>query len=698
MCPQGNSACCYISIRHHLLPFERKDMTKREATLGAGVLSASHSRPLLSLVLVFLIAVAVWGGAAMQLSLDNLMLLWPAGAVSLGGLWLLGWRWGVVAVVLGALIGSTSIALPEPQLVARTVAVLMTGLVGSFSMRWLRVDQHLSGVRDMLLFLAFAVILAPVVGNLAGAAVHFIYDVQPAVAASTWWHCGVAEIVACLLLLPLVFSVGDTRNQQRDRFAAYACAVLAVSGVVYFDLLPMHLSMTLPLAYIAFPLMLAAAFHLSLRAVAALLFFNGLMALWGTAHSMGPFTLSSSAESIVALQGHLALLSGTSLLLSAALAERRRSMVLQRQSEERYRLIVEHQSEALIKTNASGQVLYATPSAREWVHEEADDNFLLWLSERCPNCSYISMRARLMSGERVSYDHTAGESVLRWTLSPVRGEGNALESVIAVGHDVTVECGAEQRAHRHLEELSHLGRLSDMAQMAGGLAHELNQPLTAVMAFAQAAERLLPAEADTKNTRQALERVVGNTKRAAEIVRHARNFMGNKNAEHRVQDMLKVTRDAMALVDFETRRYAVKLSVAPISPVPWARVSSVQIHQILVNLIRNAMQAMAEQSGEKKIILQIAQDKERMWIDVVDSGPGMDPEITQNAFDPFSGTRGDGLGLGLSICRAIAESHGGSMSLEPVEKGTCVRLTLPLEVRDDGYDDDEVAELFATIA
>ncbi len=673
-------------------------MNKPYPTLGAGVLESSSSRPLLSLVLVFMTAVAVWGGAAMQLSLDNLMLLWPAGAVALGGLWLLGWRWGLLAVVLGALIGGFAIGLETPQLLARGAAIVLTGVVGSFAMQWLRVDKRLSGVRDMLLFLAFAVILAPLLGNLGGAALHQLFDLQSQGSAAIWWHCGVAEMIASLLLLPLVFSQGDMRNEQGDRFVVYVCAIVAMSGVVYFDLLPSHLSMTLPLAYLAFPLMLAAAFHLSSRAVAALLLFNGLMALWGTAHSMGPFTLPSSSESIVSLQGHLALLSGTSLLLSAALAERRRSMLLHKESEERYRLIVEHQSEALIKTEANGQLIYATPSARDWLQEEAEANFLLWLSERCPSCSYVSMRARLMAGDRVSYDHRLGETILRWTLSPVRGEGNALESVIAVGHDVTVECGAEQRAHRHLEELSHLGRLSDMAQMAGGLAHELNQPLTAVMTFAQAAERLLPADADTRNTRQALERVVANTQRAADIVRQARNFMGNKNAEHQVQDMVRVTRDAMALVDFETRRHVVKLSLAPVTRVPWARVSSVQVHQILVNLIRNAMQAMAGQTEAKRVTLVIDQDTEHMWIDVIDTGPGMDPSIAQKAFEPFSGTRGDGLGLGLSICRAIAESHGGSMSLEPVERGTCVRLTLPLELSDDSYDDEEVAELLATIA
>lgn len=666
-------------------------------SLGRGALNEESSRPHWAVALACLLMLAVWGGSSMQLSLGSLMLLWPAGAVALGGLWFVGWHWGLVAVLLGAIAGNALLAHEPLQMVVQTSATLVTGMVGSYIMSRLKVDPRLPSLRDMLLFLAFAVVLAPVLGNLSGAGLQQFLNLQNSGPDLIWWHCGVAEIIACLLLLPIVFSASSIENSRTGLRYLFFSLIAIGSGIVYFDLLPAQMAMTLPLSYIAFPLILAAAFQLSPRAVAVLLLLNGLLALWGTAHGMGPFTLASSSESIVSLQGHLALLSVTSLLLSVALGERRRSMELQRQSEERYRLIVEHQSEALIKTDADGKVLYATPSAREWLQVDAEDNFLLWLSEHGEGTSYVNMRACLMSGERVSHDQSQGQNILRWTLSPVRSESSALESVIAVGHDVTTECEAERRAHRHLEELSHLGRLGDMAQMAGGLAHELNQPLTAVMTFAQAAERLLPADADTKDTRQALSRVVGNTQRAADIVRQARDFMANKNAEHRLHDMVKVVRDALPLVDFEARRQGVKLSLASVERVPHARVSSVQIHQILVNLIRNAMQAMSAQKGEKRITIYLGQDKDKMWLDVVDNGPGMPDSISKQAFEPFTGTRGDGLGLGLSICRAIAESHGGSIGLQPIETGTCVRLLIPLHI-DDSDDDDEVAELLATIA
>lgn len=672
-------------------------MKSQKFKLADGVLAEEYNRYYGAFALTCLVAAAVWAGAAMQFSLDNLMLLWPAGAAAIGGLWLVGWRWGLVAVALGALAGSALLSLELPQLLARTMAVTLTGGVGSYLMIFLRVNPKLPGLRDMLLFLAFAVVMAPVLGNLSAAAAHRLLGATSPGPDSLWWHCAVAEIIACLLFLPIVFSAHTSEGGRKHRGYGFLFAVLIASGVVYFDLLPPHLAMTLPLSYIAFPMMLAAAFQLSQRAVAGLLLLNGLLALWATSHGMGPFTLPSSSESIIALQGHLALLSCTSLLLSAALAERRRSMELHQQSEERYRLIVEHQSEALVKTDASGLLIYATPSAREWLVEGEEDNFLLWLSERSDGISYINMRARLIAGERVVQDQLLGEIMLRWSLSPVRTEGGSLESVIAVGHDVTLECAAEQRAHQHLEELSHLGRLGDMAQMAGGLAHELNQPLTAVMTFAQAAERLLPAEADTDNTKQALARVVGNTQRAADIVRQARDFMGKKNIEHKLHDMVQLVRDAMGLIDFETRRHGVKLVFSPFDQVPWARVSSVQIHQILVNLIRNATQAMTGQQGDRVITLHVSRNEQDVWIDVMDSGPGMAVSVVEQAFEPFSGTRGDGLGLGLSICKAIAESHGGSIGLEPVKRGTHIRLVLPLDMPDRD-NDDEVAELLATIA
>lgn len=672
-------------------------MTNKNWTLSHGLQTEEYNRPQWSLVFFCLMVAATLAASTLTLAFNGAVLLWPVGAVALAGLWLLGWRWGVAAVVTGAAVGGLLVPLGHSLLLTQIITALVTGCVGSLLMHRLQVGSELSNPRDMLLFLGCAVVLAPLLAHLISAAVPQAMGASYLGADRVWWHYAIAEITACLLILPLVFTADDADRVDRTSATPFVATIFLCSAIVYLDLLPTQWAAILPLVYIAFPLMLFAAFRLSQRAVAGLLLLNGLLALWGTAYGMGPFKLLDSSESLIALHGFLILLSASSLLFSVFLSEYRRTINSYKKSAEDHRQILENQAEVLVKTDARGQLLYSTQNSQQWVPEEAENHFLSWFSEHSDGGSYTRMRARLMSGERVTQNQTLDDSILRWTLSPVRDSNCALVSVIAVGHDVTVESLTEQRVHRRLKELSYLDRKSSMAQAASALISDLEQPLAEAIAFTQAAERLLPAGDSAEDSRKALVRAAHNTQCVADIARQTRRFKAPDNFVRQRYNLVSVARGTILLMEAGAYRSGIKLLLAPVSCVPWARVAAIQIQQILVNFIRDSIQRMAGQTTNKQITVHVDRDEQDAWLDVRDTGSSLSVAVFQRAFEPFSSKQGVGADVSLRTCHSIAQSYGGSISLVPTKNGTCIRLKLPLEIQDGDTDDEGMAELMATI-
>lgn len=250
-----------------------------------------------------------------------------------------------------------------------------------------------------------------------------------------------------------------------------------------------------------------------------------------------------------------------------------------------------------------------------------------------------------------------------------------------------------EEARVHLEELqselAHVSRVSAMGTMASSLAHELNQPLTAIANYVEAARDLLndPVPENIETVRDALEDAARESVRAGQIVRGLREFIGRGETERRVESLPRLISEANALALIGAREQGIEVDVALDSRAEAVFVAGVQVQQVLVNLIRNAVEAMTACSTRRLAIRTQRLSREMVQVSIGDSGQGLDAETIDRLFEPFFSTKADGMGLGLSICRTIIESLGGSIWAEPAASGMTFNFTLlsaDTEDNDDG--------------
>lgn len=254
--------------------------------------------------------------------------------------------------------------------------------------------------------------------------------------------------------------------------------------------------------------------------------------------------------------------------------------------------------------------------------------------------------------------------------------------VIAEFQDRSAEVQAEQEASRARERLAHVTRLGTMGEMAAGIAHEINQPLSAIGTYAQACRRLIIAGgADDARLLETLDKVSTQAHRAGEVIRRLRSFVRRRESRFEVHDANGIVREAVKLAETEARvRDAdiVQDLAAGLSPV---HADPVQIQQVILNLIRNGLEAMQEAGavGESLVVRTRAHDREGVEISVTDHGAGLAPAAEETLFRPFHTTKPDGLGMGLSISRSIVRSHGGTIWHTPEPAGgSTFRFTIPV--------------------
>ena len=244
--------------------------------------------------------------------------------------------------------------------------------------------------------------------------------------------------------------------------------------------------------------------------------------------------------------------------------------------------------------------------------------------------------------------------------------------------DLTERQQTERRLHELQDGLLHVSRVRSMGQMAAALAHELNQPLTATANYVRAALRLLGApEPNLDRVRQAMNLAVDQTLRSGEIIRRLRTFVARGEVLRQSQSVAVLIEEGcgLALVGAKERGIKVLISMEP--DLPEALVDRVQIQQVLLNLIRNAMEAM-DGCAARDLTIGASPRAEHVIVSVADTGIGVPPEIEAKLFQPFVTTKPQGMGIGLSVCRTIVEAHGGRLWMELNPGGGSVfRFTLP---------------------
>lgn len=245
--------------------------------------------------------------------------------------------------------------------------------------------------------------------------------------------------------------------------------------------------------------------------------------------------------------------------------------------------------------------------------------------------------------------------------------------------DITEQKRSMEELKRAQTELMHASRLSAMGTMAATLAHELAQPLTSAGNAIDATQRLLrglPAEA-AREARRGLQMASASVNRASEILKRLRSFVARGHVEAEPHDLQALIADTAVLVFPQAQRAGVEVSFQLDPRIKWVMADAVQVQQVLINLIKNAIEALADADERRIVISTSARAPGEVEVTVEDSGPGLDGS-TEDAFAPFHSTKDEGLGLGLSISRTIIQAHGGRMEAGRAEGGGALfRFTLP---------------------
>lgn len=259
-------------------------------------------------------------------------------------------------------------------------------------------------------------------------------------------------------------------------------------------------------------------------------------------------------------------------------------------------------------------------------------------------------------------------------------EAQVAERTAALAAEIRERMGAQERMVQMQTELIHVSRLSAMGTMASTLAHELNQPLAAVSNYVSGSIRMLRASNSAVPTHifEALESATGNANRAGEIVRRLRELVSRGEVTRRPEDLRALIEETLVIAMVDASELGITATVELEPGTERVVVDKIQIQQVLINLIRNAVDAM-HSSSRRGIVLSSRKTNGKMTeISVADSGPGLRPDILETLFSPFVTTKAGGLGIGLSISRTIVESHTGSIAGENRDCGGAVfRFTVP---------------------
>lgn len=358
--------------------------------------------------------------------------------------------------------------------------------------------------------------------------------------------------------------------------------------------------------------------------------------------------------------------------------------------------IVEFSNDAIVSTNLNGIVTSWNGTAETlfgYTRLEMIGRPIALLFP--PDClgEEADSYARLKAGEIIAHHETrrlradGTEVSVSITASPIRDSTGTIVGVSKILQNITEQMLDREKVKTLQAELVHLSRWNMMGMMASSLAHEINQPLTAILNYVHAARRTLKSAAPEGERAIAfLDQAVAETKLASGIIRSLRSFIEKRETGRKPESINDVLTEGLALSLYLRRDTRSRISQTMAVDLPPVLIDKIQIQQVLLNLVRNAFEAMSEIPAGQVVIETAAGERDFITVSVSDNGPGVSPEILNQLFQPFVTTKEKGMGVGLSICQAIVEAHGGRIWTEPnLPQGVTFRFRLPVVAEDSSH-------------
>ncbi len=395
----------------------------------------------------------------------------------------------------------------------------------------------------------------------------------------------------------------------------------------------------------------------------------------------------------------LAVLAIQFLLISALLLERRQRRKLTThlsESEQRYRNVVETQSDLICRYLPDTTLTFVNDAYCSYFQrsrvELIGTKFVDFIPAAIRRDVIDRLQALTQDAKTQSYEH----EVLRpngvlgwqhWTDRAILDDNGSVVEIQGVGRDLTELRQTEMELRERRKEVTHLTRVAMLGELSGALAHELNQPLAAILANAQAARRLIRGKKpDLEGIGEILDDIITDDDRAGKVIQRLRSLLKKENAEWSATDINQIVTETMQLLRGELADRGIVVELLLARSLPLIEGDSVQIQQIMINLILNGCEAVAGVANDERRMRITSRDTgNAIEITVSDKGLGIDPSMLDRIFDPFVTTRNTGLGLGLSICRTIVEAHRGRIwAANNPDRGSTITFSIPTSQPDVG--------------
>ena len=368
-----------------------------------------------------------------------------------------------------------------------------------------------------------------------------------------------------------------------------------------------------------------------------------------------------------------------------------------RRSEAHLRSIIEAAPDAVIVIDEHGRVETFSPTAeRLFGYASAE------IVGKNVSCLMPSPHRELHDGYLARYLRTGERRIIGIgrIVVGMRKDGSTFPMELSVGElntdgrrlftgfvrDLTERQTREKRLQELQDELVHVARLSEMGQMASALAHELNQPLAAISNYLQAGVRLIDKPENAQRVRDVLRKAGEQANRAGDIIRRLRQFIEKGESERSAENLAKTVEEAAALAFVGAKEVSIKTTFELAAALPPVWVDKIQIQQVIVNLVRNSIEAMGSVQ-RRELLVRTTLERGQALVAVSDTGPGLPEHVAAQLFQPFVTTKQKGMGLGLSISKSIIEAHGGHMWAEPKPDGGVTFLfTIPFAPEEARHD------------
>ena len=298
---------------------------------------------------------------------------------------------------------------------------------------------------------------------------------------------------------------------------------------------------------------------------------------------------------------------------------------------------------------------------------------------------------RCFAGESVRFedwfDNALGRRYSAVSYSPLRSGSQRVEAALVIARDLTEHTLASEALRHAQSDLAHASRMTTMGELTASLAHEVNQPIAAAVTYASTCVRWLTRDTpDLGEARQAATEAVRNVRRAADIINHIRSMSKKDESKRQLIDINEVIREIVALLRNEARRYSISIRTDLDPNLPSVMADSVQVQQVMMNLIMNGIDAMKDVDSTRELFIrsQTGEDQQ-LVISVSDAGVGLPSQQREQIFNAFFTTKHHGIGMGLRISRSIVESHGGRLwAADNSPRGAIFHFTIPMKVANGG--------------